>query len=167
MSGYKHTMVSISEEEYRRLHDMAMKKKYKESKQHDREEENLKRINEQMLQALQEQERDFDACLASLEGEVGRLELDSQQKLQASHAEMIQDLLGRVGNLWQENSNTQALLVDFDTRMQGQIASRDLHMEQTDRILHQIAGDHRSKYDMAASWHSLRYFPGGLYRCSL
>jgi hypothetical protein len=152
MSGYKHAMVSISEEEYHRLHDMAMKKKFKESKKRAREVDDLRNMNEQLLQMLREQERDFDGCLVTLGNEIGRLELETQQEMHANQEEMFQDVLSKVGSLWEENTNTLAILEDLDQRLRDQNSRRDAHMRKTDTFLRNLTSDNRTKNEMAASW---------------
>jgi len=106
MSGYKHATVTISEAEYRRLHDAEMKGRFSrvvhnETKK-DRQETKIIKAG---FRAFEERQHEFQQYIGTLENEIGQIEIETSQALVEHQKEFQQDLDVHLASLQENTTN--------------------------------------------------------------
>lgn len=119
MSGYKHATVTISQEEYRRLHEADMKKKFREfanlrSQNPDRERE----INA-LVQQLEERQRQLEQAIAlnSQAQNSNRLDQELMQDMLMRNAIAYQQIAGELEYTQLSTQDSIAMLSENFTRL--------------------------------------------------
>ena len=119
MSGFKRATVTISEEEYRRLHEADMKRRFQS---HKTTKPKTGEISPDLMRALREMEErqgQLEQALSSFEQESGRGDADAIQAILAQHSVSYEHLAG----LMQETASSTEVSLDrishlFSERMQ-------------------------------------------------
>jgi hypothetical protein len=111
MSGYKHATVTISEAEYRRLHESDMQNRFSSLPAHSTgfEPVRLEAI-ERMFSLFMERQQDFQGCITLLENEIGQVENNSVRVLLENSDAALKQIVEETNKSFQQaEENTEEL----------------------------------------------------------
>ncbi len=98
MSGYKHATVTISREEYQRLHEADMKKRFKEFNRIVSQDSGQDQMVLGLISQLEERERQLQAVLASTGQRSGQADNGLLQNLLDQNAVYYENLIASLRN---------------------------------------------------------------------
>ncbi|MGE5378449.1 MAG: hypothetical protein ACM3XO_25600 [Bacteroidota bacterium] len=102
MSGYKHATVTISQEEYRRLHEADMKKRFREFANLNEQNSTQEQQYLNLIQHLERRETELEEALASVTQNTNQVDLKLLQELKSQNDMCFQSL---AAVLQESNSN--------------------------------------------------------------
>jgi hypothetical protein len=154
MSGYKRATVTISQEEYRRLHEADMQRRFRKKKNIDRREEDrqVKEISA-AFDVLQNRQNYYESLITELGDEIARMEEHRYEELLAYQTAFNQELTDRLDVA---TSETDAVVEDLRQRFQEELQeqrqtfSQGLH--RLDQHLGRWAEQERNKQATANQW---------------
>lgn len=154
MSGYKHATVTITEEEYRRLHDVDMQARFSEVFLGQKEKElgEFKALKTSFA-VFEERQREYQEYVSDLEDGIRQAEIDISQGLIDQQAELLEELSGQINNL---REDSDAALELITARFSAQIDAtqkRNTHrLEEMNQQVGFLVNDHHQKRESAENW---------------
>jgi hypothetical protein len=154
MSGYKHATVTISESEYRRLHDADMKDRFSRvaynKANRDHEEAEALRV---ALQVFEERQHAFQQYIGGLENEIGQVEIETAQALMDQKADHNQELSVRIASLQEESAGALEAVSRYLSEQIESNQRRHVHqLAMVTKHLDALSGDIEHKTVMARQW---------------
>lgn len=154
MSGHKHATITISQDEYRRLHELDMEQRFKKQGSEDSD----SRYNALMdaYQLIEERQKEYEQVIASMSQEMAVIEAEQSSDILAVQADYYQSLINELQNIQEENIETQIALRDTTAFFEKVIQSeQNKGQERFNILLQQItsmAQDQNAKEDHAREW---------------
>lgn len=154
MSGHKHATITISQDEYRRLHELDMKQRSGKKNAEDRE----SRYNALMdaYQLIEERQKEYENVIASMNQEMAAIETEQANDILSIQAEYYQNLYEHLEDLQEENIGTQYALQETTRYFQEVIQTEQLKAQQRFNSLLQqvtsIARNEENKESSAREW---------------
>lgn len=154
MSGFKRATVTISEQEYRRLHEADMQKRFRKQKKADtREKEQELQAIRTAFDELQDRQRYYETLISQLDDELVRMEENTSRELIAYQAALNQELNQQLDLVSNESS---AVLERLNERFQEQLQrERDnfyQSLQSFERQMELWNQDVRTKHQIANQW---------------
>jgi hypothetical protein len=154
MSGFKRATVTISQEEYRRLHEADIQKRFRKKKTADA------RQNDQQLQTMraaldemEERQRFYETLVTDLDDEIVRMEELTSRELIAYQETFTQELISQLEFASQESNAIFAGLAErFEAQLQRERNSFYQSLQHFDRQLERWSQDARHKHRLATQW---------------
>jgi hypothetical protein len=154
MSGHKRATVTISEQEYRRLHEADMQKRFRKKKEVDTPE------REQEIQAmrtafdeLQDRQSYYETLIAHLDDEILRIEEDTSRELMAYQEAFNQELNDQMDFASNESSAILDSLTErFQEELQRERRKLAQRLQRFDRQMEQWHQDVRHQHQTAHQW---------------
>ncbi len=150
MSGTKHATITLSEAEYRRLHDADMQGRFSHITQ--LEAERIQGENEALrmtFEAFEERQRAFQQYIGALENEIGQMEIDTAQALVDQQDGFQQELASRLeGTTIELDEVTRNLSAKIESSQHKHAH----HLVSMKRQLDALAGDLEHKNYLAEYW---------------
>lgn len=158
MSGRKHATITISQDEYRRLHELDMKQRF--SKKRGKNEDDSR--YEALLDAynmLEERQRDYENVITNMTEEMAAIEADQSYDILSIQAEYYQSLMHQNQELQEENLENRIALNELNETTE--YFKQAIHQEQTktqeriNSLLNQIStitNQDNLKEDQAYLW---------------
>lgn len=155
MSGHKHATVTISQDEYRRLHEIDMERRFKKKKD---SEDSDPRYNALMdaYQQIEERQKEYENLIAEMNEEMATLEVEQSNDILAIQSEYYQNLINQLQNAQEENIETQFALRDTTRYFEDLIQNEQFKsQERYSALLEQISligQEQNLKEDYAREW---------------
>lgn len=153
MSGYKRATVTISEEEYRRLHQADMKQRFREHKRPKPRQREPSADWAHALQQLEARQQELDQALLDLSGEVEQVDYELMQEIRAQNSLYYESLTTL---LEEHTSGTHGALEELSQRLQDAMnQERERRHSELDLIRQQMYALHErelSKESLARHW---------------
>jgi len=127
MSGHKHATITISQDEYRRLHDLDMEHRFHSKKSEDKD----SRYNSllEAYQLIEDRQREYEAIIANMNQEMAVIEVEQAGNLLSVQAAYYQDLVDQLQELEEETVETQQTLEET-TRYFEEVIQNEQHKAQ-------------------------------------
>jgi hypothetical protein len=161
MSGHKHATVSISQEEYRRLHEAEMKLRFRQDNMPETVEKISRQTNAKMAEyhhVLEARQQGFLDTINDFNNDLANLELRTSQALLTQQNDVWQKLQQVSGTLW---NHTEEILAEYEQRYCSQV--RELQQTNHDELLRfeqqflKISQSQKKKIRLARTWLSAAY----------
>ena len=153
MSGYKHATVTISQEEYRRLQETAVKKKFKEFSKLNTSDPNREQDLLNVIGQLEERERLLQNQLSSFEQPADQLDDSALQAILDQNAACYSNLATSIKN---SNSSLQDDLIymteEFSRALDQQRESYYLNIQSIFRDQDEYQSKENAKNESAFVW---------------
>jgi hypothetical protein len=155
MSGHKHATITISQDEYRRLHDLDMEQRFKKKKN---SEDGDSRYNAlwDAYQLIEERQKEYENVIANMNQDMAAFEAEQSNEILSVQAEYYQSLINELQDIQEENIETQNTLRETTLYFEEVIQNEQIKAQQRfDALLQQvssIAQDQNSKEDHAREW---------------
>ncbi|MCC6147790.1 MAG: hypothetical protein IT308_09505 [Anaerolineaceae bacterium] len=156
MSGHKRTTVSISEAEYRKLHDAEMKLRFMEERLPEALEEERKKADAALQKTLEEaaaRENVFRSATRGLREEIRSLEWATSQAIMQQAEEVTQTLHSSQAAAWE---TMQAVLAQVSQQFKAEIAYEHSQTQAafgwTREQFSALEDDHQRKMALALDW---------------
>lgn len=156
MSGHKRTTITISEAEYRRLHEAEIRKRFVE-KELPKVTRELKRDTQKILQdnlhEVENRHQKFQHFLEELDEQIRVVEVETDQTMVQHQVEMTEMLQGYAGELWDHseellNKGREELFLQLQVEHQHK---QEQIIELEERF-EEIENDHECKISIAENW---------------
>jgi hypothetical protein len=119
MSGHKHATVTISQEEYRRLHEADMKKRFKEFANLNAQNSSWEAENQNLLTQLEIREQQLEDALAYIGQNTNQMDEDLLQELLAQNAMCFEGLTAAIQESATNFNDSLAMMSeDYSRRLQ-------------------------------------------------
>ena len=154
MSGFKRATLTISEDEYRRLHDADMKLRFmqKEPVKASSTEKSGKAINAFLDQFMQRQDG-FENYMESLGNEIGAMEGKIAQALVAQQTEFYREHWQDLHNMGENFTGiVDTLSKEFQSQISDERQRLNNQIQMVDRQAINIAEERQQKYALAETW---------------
>ena len=109
MSGHKHATITISQEEYRRLHEIDMERRFKKKKAPKDSDSRYNALLE-AYQLIEERQKDYESLIAEMNEEMAVFEAEQSSDILAVQSEYYQNLINQLQDLQEENSGAHHAL---------------------------------------------------------
>ena len=150
MSGYKHATVTISEAEYRRLHDSDMQGRFSRPARRaagtDHGEEQALQAT---FQAFEERQQVFKQYIGALENEIGQVEIETAQALMDQQESFQQELALRME---ESTSSLDEVARDLSGQLEASQRQHAHHLANMKRRLEALEGGAEHKAGLAGEW---------------
>jgi len=153
MSGFKKALVTISEEEYRRLHSADIEQRFRTRKQNT--EIQNPRINaaiEKNLDEIQNRQEAFEKMFESLENEISRLEIETERALVSEKNEFYQELTTKFDEILENSSILEEVFINFQNQYHLDRQRRNQHVKKTNDFINELHQAEKQKKDLVLSW---------------
>lgn len=152
MSGYKRAVVTISQEEYRRLHQADVKRRFQEIVQKvkgSRETGDLFNA----LQQMENRQQQFEEALYTLDHGINQVETDTMQEILRENSLCYERLIAVVGQTAADtNRSLDSLSRYFAEEMQKQRQQHQQNIQALVQRLHMHDQRQQAKADAARRW---------------
>lgn len=154
MSGHKRATVTISQEEYRRLHDADMQERFRRKKsvdtgERDRQLQEMNMVFDQM-RARQDY---YESLIADLDEEILQIEENTSQELLAYQTAFNQELMDRMDFVAEEtNVILDTLMERFHQEIQNERANFYQSLRSLNEQFDQWRQETRNKQQLASQW---------------
>lgn len=153
MSGFKRASVTISPEEYQRLHNADMELRfYKNQPVADNSSHQMANEFQKKLIELQNRQNNFDIVLGNLETGISEVEMETQQKIFNTQTTMYENLLSRIekqGNILDCLGTT---LVDIEDHVAKELEVNNYHYQVVTSQLEYLFDRESGKNQIVYSW---------------
>ena len=155
MSGQKHATITISQDEYRRLHELDMKQRFSKKRGSNTDDSRYDALLE-AYNVIEERQKEYENVIANMTEEMAAIEAEQSYDILTFQAEYYQNLMHQYQELQEENLETKNALNET-TEYFKQV----IHQEQTktqERInillnqITSIANEESLKEDHARLW---------------
>jgi hypothetical protein len=152
MSGYKRAMVTISQEEYRRLHQADVKRRFQEiARKVKGSRETGELFN--TIQQMESRQQQFEEALYILDHGINQVEVDAMQEILRENSLCYERLIAVVGQTTAEtNRSVDALSRYFAEEMQRQ---RQQHQQNVQALMQRLSmyeQREQAKAEAARKW---------------
>ena len=142
MSGYKRATVAITEQEYRRLHDADMKRRFGRTKKEKQEPTELHVELSNTLQQMESRQRQLESLLGSIDQQFNRIEVETMQNIITQNAICYEGLWAVIEETAAHASYSIASMSQlFEENMQRE---REHYRQSLHNLVHQL-DEHRQK----------------------
>jgi len=153
MSGFKRAMVTISEEEYRKLHNLDIEKRFKVSKPvEDNHDKSQVIALEKQLRDLQNRQVDYEIIIKNLGKEINSYEVETERAMIAEKAGFYEILADQVDDIWQNNTRLETLVENFQLQVIQDNVIRDRHMMAVNEQISNLYAQQDNKNEVVLSW---------------
>ena len=154
MSGFKRATVTISEQEYRRLHEADMQKRFRKKKKADtREREQELQAMRTAFDEMQDRQRYYETLISQLDDELLRMEENTSRELVAYQAALNQELNEQLDLASTESSAIMESLTErFQEELQRERSNFYQSLQRFDRQMELWNQDARNKNHLANQW---------------
>lgn len=154
MSGFKKALVTISEEEYRRLHSAEMERIYRQNNATSEQNrgEHASRQMRQHLHELEQRQLEYESIIQSFHGTVQAVEAESQELLFQQQVSFNETLHQQINNFWENSHRVEQILADFHAQHERDVQLLQNHTFHTNQQINAMATRQREKYDLVISW---------------
>lgn len=155
MSGHKHATITISQDEYRRLHEMDIEQRFKKKRDSD---EGDSRYNALLdaYQLIETRQKDYEDVITNMNQAMAAIEAEQSSSILEVQSEYFHGLIHELGNIQEENIGTQIALRDATRYFEEVIQTEKIKGQQRfNSLLRQIttlAQDQNLKEDHARDW---------------
>jgi hypothetical protein len=160
MSGYKRAMVTISQEEYRRLHQADIKRRFKESfRPKSRNLGDTAALNNAVEQ-MESRHREFEEALYMLDDGLNQVETETMQEILRENSLCYERLTAVIGQTKEDtNRSLESLSQHFAEEMQNQ---RQRYQQNIQALVQRLSMHERreqAKAEAARKWlkHSVAF----------
>src|SRR5215216_2399395 len=153
MSGYKRATVSISEQEYRRLHQADMKKRFGEhtKSRAKNQDQDAELIN--VLQQMESRQRQLEAALCDIHQDASHPDMEALQDILAQNALCYQRLAGAIDATRSSvNDSFVVISQQFAARMQEEREQYHLGLQDLAQRLDAYSYKEQAKEKLARQW---------------
>lgn len=109
MSGHKHATITISQDEYRRLHEIDMQRRFNKKKAPKDSDSRYNALLD-AYQLIEERQKEYESLISEMNEEMAVLEAEQSNDILAVQSEYYQDLINQLQDLQEENSGAQNAL---------------------------------------------------------
>lgn len=155
MSGHKHATITISQDEYRRLHELDMEHRFNSK---NKSEDKDSRYND-LLDAyhlIEERQKEYEAMIANLNQEMAVIEAEQASDLLSAQADYYHSLVDQLRDLQEENIETQNALNETTRYFEEVIQDEQNKAQNRYKALFQqiasITQDQNEKENHARDW---------------
>jgi hypothetical protein len=155
MSGHKRATISISEDEYRRLHDAEMKLRFLPKKTAEPSTLN-NQIHEAVVdhfEQIRSRQEAFERTMSVFHNEIRTIEYQAGSALLDQHAHFTEQVSEAVGSLWER---TQDLLDEQSTRFNllvlAEHQARQAEVFSLQEAIGRVEETQNHKYELAENW---------------
>lgn len=154
MSGHKRATVTISEQEYRRLHEADIQRRFRRKKGADSQErEQQIRAMNSVFEHMQDRQNYYEGLIADLGDEVLRIEEDTSRELLAYQAAMNEEWSNQMDFVSAEhNAILESLAERFQNELQRERQNLYQSLNSYERQLQQWNIEARNKQSIANQW---------------
>lgn len=154
MSGFKKALVTISEEEYRRLHNVEMERIYKQnSNRNERDQRgHIQQAYQQNILEMQQRQQEYERILEYFQADVRNMEIETERRRAQEQAGFFQQVSQEVDDIWENAGRLEQVLADFQTRHEQDVQFLYAHNRNTNRRIDTIVQRQREKYEMVIAW---------------
>jgi len=153
MSGYKRAMVTISQEEYRRLHQAEVKRRFQEIARKVKKSPSETGDLFNALQQMASRQQQFEEALYVLDHGINQVEADAMQEILRENSLCYERLIAVIG---QTSTDTQRSLESLSQRfteeMQSQRQQYQQNMQALVQRLHRYEQREQAKAEAARKW---------------
>ncbi|MGD8404211.1 MAG: hypothetical protein PVJ21_11160 [Anaerolineales bacterium] len=155
MSGRKHATITISQDEYRRLHELDMKQRFSKIRDTNGDDSRYDALLD-AYNSLEERQKEYESVIANMTEEMAVIETEQSYDILAVQTEYYQNLMNQYQELQEENLETKSALSQTT-----EYFKQAIHQEQTETqeriniLLNQltaIRNDDNLKEDHARLW---------------
>jgi hypothetical protein len=154
MSGYKHATITISQEEYRHLHEADMKLRYEKKKNTEKTHQSQALL--QVYRQMEDRQEEYEKILVNMERDIAEMEADISREILQQQDQYYQNLLEQIQYLSAENEENQQLLVDarqeFEEALQEQKSKNKNRFNALHQQLSVITENTAQQEEMAQKW---------------
>jgi hypothetical protein len=155
MSGFKRATVTISEEEYRRLHQADMKKRFGRHGKAREQELSIRQAAEltDMLYEMENRQKGLERALGDINQDFSRAETETMQGILLQNALCYENLMGIMEQTTAETNQSLALArQQFAQRMQEEREQHRRGMNELMQRLNAYKEKEHAKEDLARQW---------------
>jgi len=109
MSGRKYATITISQDEYRRLHELDMKQRFSKKRNSNNDDPRYDALLE-AYNVIEERQKDYENVIANMTEEMAAIEADQSADILTVQAEYYQNLMNQYQELQEENLETRDAL---------------------------------------------------------
>ena len=157
MSGFKRAMVTISEEEYRKLHNADIEKRFKISKpvkEVDHQGQIL--VLEKNLSDMLNRQNDYEKLVAALGNEISNFEIEAERAILEEKIANFREMTEHLDDLWENSNRIETIVLNFQEQNIRDGLQRDKFMEQVayqvESIVTDLACQQEKKSEIAIGW---------------
>ncbi len=155
MSGHKHATITISQDEYRRLHELDMEQRFQTKKHSDGNDFSYNVLLD-AYELIEERQKEYENVIAVMNQEMAVIESEQSRSILAVQAEYYQRLINELQYIESENLETQNALRDTTQYFEEVIQAEQIKGQQRFNMLLQqiisIAQDQNEKEDYTREW---------------
>ena len=136
MSGHKQATITISQDEYRRLHELDMEQRFKKRTNSDDGDSRYDALLD-AYQLIEERQKEYERVIASMNQEMAEIEAEKSSGILTVQAEYYQNLFNELQNIQEEYIETQSALTDTTEFFEDLIQSEHIKSRQRFNALRQ------------------------------
>jgi hypothetical protein len=142
MSGYKRATVTISEQEYRRLHDADMKRRFGRKKRENQESSEIHLELSNTLQQMESRQRQLESILGGIDDNFNRVEMETMQNIIMQNAWWYESVSAMIEETAANASDSIAGMSQlFEENL---LREREQYRQNLHTLVHQL-DEHRQK----------------------
>ena len=139
MSGHKHATITISQDEYRRLHEIDMERRFNKKKGSQGNDSRYNALLE-AYQLIEERQREYESMITEMNEEMAILEAEQSNDILAVQSEYYQNLINQLQDLQEENSGAHNALRETTQHFEEVIQNeRAKAQERYNALLQQVS----------------------------
>jgi hypothetical protein len=152
MSGYKRAMVTISQEEYRRLHQADVKRRFQEIARKVKGSSETRDLFN-ALQQMESRQRQFEEALSILDHGINQVETDAMQEILRENSLCYERLIAVIGQTTADtNRSLESLSQYFAEEMQKQRQQHQQNIQGLVQRLSMYDQKEQAKAEAARKW---------------
>lgn len=156
MSAHKRTTITISEEEYRKLHEAEMKKRFVEKELPALKNELQRETQfavQQGLEALDQRQHSFVRMMDGFQDEIRYSEMATQNMLRSQQEELLRSLEDYSGQMWSDFSEELSThWGELSGLLHQEHEQRQVELRQLETDLSSLADEQERRREMAQNW---------------
>ncbi len=125
MSGRKHATITISQDEYRRLHELDMKQRFSKKRDSNNDDSRYDALLE-AYSIIEERQKEYENVIANMTEEMAAIEAEQSYDILSVQTEYYQNLMNKYCELQGENLETKYALIETT-----EYFTQAIHQEQT------------------------------------
>ncbi len=156
MSAHKRTTITISEEEYRKLHEAAMKKRFVEKElpaiSRELHHETQKAV-QHGLNAMEQRQQGFLNVLEGFQEEIRIAEMTTQANLRSQQEELFHSLDNHTSEVWNELAGQLfAQQEEFSSQIHQEHEQRQYELKQLQTGMFNLEDEQERRKEIAQEW---------------
>jgi hypothetical protein len=150
MSGFKRAMVTISEEEYRQLHNADIEKRFKIGRAAPENHERSQNVNmEKNLRDLETRQSDYENLILRMGNEISRMEIETGQAILTERVNFYRQISDQADEIWLNSTRLETIVESLHEQnmieSQRQEQNTRIIAEQLNQMTIQQAGERDQK----------------------